>query len=66
MANLLKILSRYTKEDALQMEHESKFPTDSKNGLSPNELWEIEKLKQEPKLFDEFKNSFNKTIKLDE
>lgn len=41
--NLLKILSKYKKEDAEQMEKESLFSKDSQVGLSPVEKWEIEK-----------------------
>lgn len=52
--NLLSILSKYKKEDAEQMEKESLFSTDSQVGLSPTELWELEKRKEEPRDFFNF------------
>lgn len=52
--SLLSILSKYKKEDAEQMEKESLFSKDSQVGLSPVEVWELEKQKEEPKDFFSF------------
>lgn len=41
--SLLKILSKYKKEDAVEMEKESLISRDDKVGLSPVERWELEK-----------------------
>lgn len=57
--NLLQILSKYKKEDAEQMEREKKV------NLSPSELWELEKLKDEPRTYETFKRDLNKTIDLE-
>lgn len=52
--SLLKILSKYKKEDAEQMEKESLFSKDSQVGLSPVEIWELEKQKEKPRDFFTF------------
>lgn len=52
--SLLKILSKYKKEDAEKMEKESLISMDDKVGLSPVEKWELEKLKDKPRDFFTF------------
>ena len=65
--SLLKILSKYKKEDAEQMEKESLFSKDIQVGLSPVEIWELEKQKEEPKDFFSFHKEMSaQSIKINE
>lgn len=62
--SLLKILSKYKKEDAVEMEKESLISRDDKVGLSPVERWELEK---ETKDFFSFHKEMSaQSIKIDE
>ena len=62
--SLLKILSKYKKEDAEKMEKESLICMADKVGLSPVERWELEK---ETKDFFSFHKEMSaQSIKIDE
>lgn len=65
--NLLSILSKYKKEDAVEMEKESLFTKDVSVGLSPVEKWELEKKKDKPKdFFSFYKEMSGQSIRIDE
>lgn len=60
--NLLSILSKYKVSD-LEEENKKVNPV---SGLSPNEAWELEKLKEKPKNFDTFhKEMSSKSIEIE-
>jgi len=64
--DLLTILSKYKKEDALEMEQESLVSQDNLVGLSPTELWELEKLEEKPRDFFTFHNEMtSQSIKIE-
>jgi len=65
--NLLSILSKYKKEDAVEMEKESLLTKDVSVGLSPVEKWELEKQKDRPKDFFSFhKEMSSQSIEIEE
>lgn len=65
--NLLSILSKYKKEDAVEMEKESLLTKDVTVGLSPVEKWELEKKKDKPKDFFTFhKEMSSQSITIEE
>ncbi len=65
--NLLSILSKYKKEDAVEMEKESLLTKDVTVGPSPVETWELEKRKDKPKDFFTFhKEMSSQSITIEE
>lgn len=65
--NLLSILSKYKKEDAVEMEKEYLLTKDVSIGLNSVEKWELEKQKDKPKDFFSFhKEMSSQSINIEE
>lgn len=62
MIPLEKLLKKFKASDL----EEEKTQVKPVSGLSPVEAWELEKAKDKEADFFQFKDSFNKTIKLDD
>lgn len=65
--NLRSILSKYKKEDAVEMEKEYLLTKDVSIGLNSVEKWELEKQKDKPKDFFSFhKEMSSQSINIEE